>query len=89
MANNTDSDNQWHLDKKVPITLIFVLVCQIGAGVWAIADIKKDVELLKADAIALHKTDDHHTEMVKESFRAFQAQLDRLDAKLDRLIERR
>lgn len=52
MGENNDNGNiaveHWHLDKKVPLTLIFMMIVQISIAVWAIADIKKDIEVLKA-----------------------------------------
>lgn len=82
------NDDQWHLDKKVPISLIFALLCQFAAGLWAFADLKKDVELLKADAVVLHQRDDNQAVTFKDSMKVLQDQLMRLDTKLDRLIER-
>ena len=29
-----DVDRQWHLDKRVPVALLFGLMVQGGAGVW-------------------------------------------------------
>lgn len=34
MATTRDDDNRWHLDKKVPISLIVALTLQGGAGIW-------------------------------------------------------
>ena len=42
------ADAQWHLDKKVPLSLIFALLVQTVVIVIAFQDVKKDVELLKA-----------------------------------------
>ena len=44
----SDKEDQWHLDKKVPLSLIFAMLVQAAMVIWAIADIKKDVEVLKA-----------------------------------------
>lgn len=82
------TDEQWHLDKKVPISLIAALLFQFAAGLWAFADLKKDVELLKQDSVTLHQRDDSQAQTLKESMKTLQDQLTRLDAKLDRLIER-
>jgi hypothetical protein len=79
----------WHLDKKVPLTLIFAMMAQAGAVIWAVADIKKDVELVKADITNLHRDDAKQTEELRNSLRTVQEQYLRLDGKLDRLIERR
>lgn len=79
----------WHLDKKVPLTLIFAMLMQAGMVIWAVADIKKDVELLKADVANIHKTDDRKSEDLRQALRSMQDRFDRMDGKLDRLIERR
>jgi hypothetical protein len=78
----------WHLDKKVPLGLIFTILVQAGMVIWAIADIKKDVELLKQDAVALHARDTSQADSLREAMKLMQDQFSRLDAKLDRLIER-
>jgi hypothetical protein len=78
----------WHLDKKVPLGLIFTILVQAGMVIWAIADIKKDVELLKQDTIALHTRDNQQSEAFRDALKMMQEQFSRLDAKLDRLIER-
>ena len=38
------SDGQWHLDKKVPITLVFTIAVQTIAFVWFLGDIRNDVD---------------------------------------------
>jgi hypothetical protein len=84
------SANQgWHLDKKVPLSLIFAMLVQAGMVIVAVADIKKDVEVLKADVVVLHQRDNRLDADSKEQVRLLQDHLVRIDAKLDRLIERR
>ena len=55
----------------------------------AYGDLKKDVELLKQDSAALHGRDTMHEDQMRETVKLMQDQYARLDAKLDRLIERR
>jgi hypothetical protein len=78
----------WHLDKKVPLGIIFALLMQFGMAFLAYGDLKKDVELLKADQMVLHQRDTAQTDSLKEALRLMQDQFQRLDSKLDRLIER-
>ena len=78
----------WHLDKKVPITLIFAILVQAGMVIWAIADIKKDVEILKHQIVVLHDRDNSQELATKQTFEVIRSQMDRIDGKLDRLIER-
>ncbi|WP_342617242.1 hypothetical protein [Rhodoferax sp. GW822-FHT02A01] len=86
MAEQTS--NSWHLDKKVPISLIAAILFQFAVALLAYADLKKDVELLKQDAGSLHARDAMHEDQMKEALRLMQEQYQRLDSKLDRLIER-
>lgn len=78
----------WHLDKKVPLSLIFAMLCQAAMVIWAIADIKKDVELLKQDTASLHLRDTQQSDSFREAIKLMQDQFSRMDSKLDRLIER-
>ena len=78
----------WHLDKKVPISLIFAILVQAAMVIWAIADIKKDVELLKQDIIQLHVRDTAIEVQTKEYVKNLNDAITRIDGKLDRLIER-
>ena len=47
-SRDPPAEAQWHLDKKVPLSLIFALIVQTVVIVIAFQDVKKDVELLKA-----------------------------------------
>lgn len=78
----------WHLDKKVPLGLIFAMVMQAAMALWAFADVKKDVDLVKAEVQVLHQRDNSLSDQFKEALKLLQDQFARLDAKLDRLIER-
>ena len=90
MSGPTQSrDDQWHLDKKVPLSLIFAMLCQGAMVVWAIADIKKDVELLKAESANLHQRATLQNDAFKDNMQQIREQFRNLDGKLDRLIERR
>jgi len=88
MSNQESKDSQWHLDKKVPLSLIFAMLLQAAMVIMAVADIKKDVELLKADAVTLHQQRQQQSDSFKDAMQQMRDQFSRLDAKLDRLIER-
>jgi hypothetical protein len=88
MTTQSD-DNNWHLDKKVPISLIVAVLAQAGMGIWAIADIKKDVEVLKMQVLTQHDRDERQDKSAAEIFLQLRSQLERMDAKLDRLVEKK
>ena len=79
----------WHLDKKVPITLIVALLVQTVGVVAAFVDLKKDVEYLRAQVITQRDRDDRQDKVLGDVVARLEAQLVRMDSKLDRLIEKR
>lgn len=78
----------WHLDKKVPLGLIFALLVQTVGVVWFFAGLRSDIELLKQDNLGLHARDVQAFEAINAAVKSFMEQYRLLDAKLDRLIER-
>lgn len=82
-------NDSWHLDKKVPLGLIFAVCAQGAMVVWAIADIKKDVEVLKAENVLQRDRDVRQDARIIELQRTVGDQLSRIDSKLDRLIEKK
>lgn len=83
-----DVSNHWHLDKKVPLGIILAMLSQAAMGIWAIADIKKDVEVLKDRSIAQRERDEQQDKAQARQMLVLATSLERIDAKLDRLIER-
>lgn len=87
MSEAKEQKEQWHLDRKVPLTLVFLILCQAAMVVWAMADIKKDVEVLKAQSTSQRDRDAFQDKTTSEAMALLRQYLDRMDAKLDRLIE--
>ena len=85
----TPAKESWHLDKKVPLSLIFAMLIQAAMVIWAVADIKKDVEILKSRVATQQDRDDRQDKTLGEVVSRLQTQLERMDGKLDRLIEKR
>ena len=83
------TNDSWHLDKKVPLSLIFAMLIQAAMVIWAVADIKKDVEILKSRVATQQDRDDRQDKTLGEVVSRLQTQLERMDGKLDRLIEKR
>jgi hypothetical protein len=78
----------WHLDKKVPLSLIFAMLVQAGMVIVAISEIKKDVEVLKSQANAQTQRDNRQDSDMHEEMNLLRDSLNVLNIKLDRLIER-
>lgn len=84
----TQQNDNWHLDKKVPLSLIFAMLMQGAMVIWAIADVKKDVEILKMQIATQIGRDERQDKASQESMQLLGARLEKMDLKLDRLIEK-
>jgi hypothetical protein len=89
-TSNSSSQNEehWHLDKKVPLSLIFAMLVQAALVIWAVADIKKDVEILKTQMSTQHDRDERQDKSANDTYQRLSYQLEKMDAKLDRLVEK-
>jgi hypothetical protein len=83
-----DVGDHWHLDKKVPLSLIFAMLVQAVMVIVAVQDIKKDVEVLKMQALSQHERDERQDKAATDSYTLIRSQLEKIDAKLDRLVEK-
>lgn len=44
MYDDGDKNNDWHLSKSIPLTLIFAIACQTVALIWFVASLRSDVD---------------------------------------------
>jgi len=93
MTNTTtredrDREQQWHLDKKVPLSLIFAMLVQSAMAIWAIADIKKDVEVLKAAMVQQLARDSRQDQAAADAVGLVREDIKELKSMLSRLIDR-
>ena len=82
------NENQWHLDKKVPLSLIFAMLVQAAMVIWAIADIKKDVEVLKAAMVIQIDRDNRQDKAAGEAVALVREDIKEVKAMLARLLDR-
>jgi Tfp pilus assembly protein PilO len=83
-----NEQKDWHLDRRLQIThILSTMALGIGAVMY-VGDIKRDVEVLKAQQSAQRERDAKQDQDVAEKLRSVGGQLDRVEVKLDRLIER-
>ena len=89
--------NGWHLDKRVPITLVVVILIQTSAAIWWAASINARVAaaelIIAARAPVIErfvKTEDVYLQLRNELVSRLDrmaTDFDRLEDKVDRLIE--
>ena len=86
---DTHKAEGWHLDKKVPITLIFVLLAQLGAGIWFAGrtmqradEQERRLASIEQDKVSLRMS------VVESQLADVKAGVQASNQKLDRLIEK-
>lgn len=82
-----EPSRDWHLDRRLQITHILSTLSLGIAAVLYVGDIRKDVEVLKMQVAAQVERDKRQDEQATANDRMVIDRLDKLDAKLDRLIE--
>lgn len=83
----SDKEDQWHLDKKVPLSLIFAMLVQAAMVIWAIADIKKDVEVLKAAMVRQLDRDSRQDRAAADAVGLVREDIKEVKVMLSRLID--
>ena len=81
----------WHVGKEIPIATIIVLVAQTVGVIWWAASTSAKVDFLKESSVAYQivqtAVDRKQDEETNRSEARIMAQLEKLNSKLDRLIE--
>lgn len=98
MSELEEYESRWHLDKKVPIALIFAIFCQTVGVVWFGAQLATRVDRLEVTQAAqeakisiLRREAASHSEglaVMKETNRHIAIQLDKLNGKLDQFLRK-
>lgn len=78
----------WHLKKEVNLSIIISVIGIAVAAITGYTDLRKDIELIKADTAVLHQRDTQNADDIRSTLKATQEHYARLEQKIDRLIER-
>lgn len=85
--NTDDDDNEaWHLDRRVPITLIITLLLQAGAGLWFAAKMDSRLVALEEARLEQRGRDDRQDRAVSETATLIRGDLSYIRQQLDQLI---
>jgi hypothetical protein len=79
-------DSNWHLDKRVPIALIFTLVAQFGFGIWWVSKISNRVDNLELQ-MTTGANLPTEISVVKEQLKSISKSVDRIESVLDKQID--
>lgn len=88
-----DNPQGWHLDRTISVSVIAMIAAQFVGGLWVLAEMRRDIDVLKTQMqtqIAVQtQRDDRQDREAHDTRTTLQTSLERIDAKLDRLIEGR
>lgn len=82
-TNAAKSSESWHLDKRVPITLIATIVLQTSGILWWASKIDHRVGVAENDIAVLKR----HEEEDRRDAKRVDIALERLATKLDNVLE--
>ena len=87
-------DRQWHLDKRIPLSLIATIVVQSFLAAWWAAGVTSDVSTLKA-AVEMHRVNGRerdlkleHVSTMEADLRGVREMMLRMEAALQRITDR-
>ncbi len=86
--NNRRALDGWHLKKEVNVSLIITVVVTAFGCIGGYFDLKRDIALIQADLSSVHAKERDLTAVDEKNLAIIRAQYDRMESKLDRLIER-
>lgn len=82
------TEQEWHLKKEINVSLIISVVGIAVTMVMGYADLKREIALIQADTQVLHQRDTQNANDSDKALTVIRAQYEKMDTKLDRLIER-
>jgi hypothetical protein len=50
------TDTGWHLDKRVPVSIIVVLIAQLAGGIWMAAQMNSDIKRNTSDIARVERS---------------------------------
>lgn len=88
-----ERDNQWHLSKSIPLSLIFAMVVQAAGIIWYVSQVDYQVKNNKEDILKMEivvdsletSVNDQAVQLgrIEENVTATRKTLERLERKLD------
>ena len=84
-----DGEGQWHLDKKVPISIIMAMLVQFAGGLWFVARLDARIIALETAQVAQAERDNRQDTNHNDSLSLLRSDMRDIMARLDRLIEAR
>lgn len=84
----TKDEDGWHLEKKVPISIIFALAINSCAGVWWASRVESRIERIEVLFLEQKVRDANQDATILDNRNERNQQLNRIDDKLERILSR-
>lgn len=78
----------WHIKREIQVGHIITTVTVVCAMVVYFGKLEQRIALIEQQAIAQHDRDERQDKASNEAISLLRSQLDKIDGKLDRLIDR-
>lgn len=78
----------WHMKKEIQLGHVLTTIVLVLTGLFFITKMDQRITLLEDKAISQKERDANQDKVLADSLMRIQSQFDKVDAKLDRLIER-
>ena len=88
-----DYDRQWHLDKRVPISLIIAILIQSASAFWWASGVTRDVQNLQISTRELAAENKERVKRIDElgqlqtEFRYMRESLARVEKALEKIVD--
>jgi Tfp pilus assembly protein PilO len=84
----TPNETGWHLDRKVPIGIIAAMFVQCAGALWFVSKLDARILALEGAQSTQRERDERQDRSNSDALTQLHRQLERIDEKLDRLIEK-
>ena len=88
MQMQTNEPRGWHIKKEVQITQLLTIVTVAVASFWYIARLEQRIAIIEVAMVAQRDRDAIQDRAMADASTQLRGALERIDSKLDRLIER-
>ena len=82
------SDSHWTFKKEIQLTHVFSTIALAFAAFMYVNSMEKRISLIEERIVQQKEQTANNEKVITETFSHINAQIDKMDAKLDRLIER-
>ena len=79
----------WHIKREIQLGHILTTLTVAVSAMFYITKLEQRIALIEQQVVSQHERDDRQDKATAEALLLLRSQLDRIDVKLDRLMERK